>query len=71
MEQEHFVAGVTNEEMLVPFIEYEIKAKGLFYMVKAELCHENPAFCICENRRSAADQRLCFPYIDSTIPLIS
>ena len=34
-----------------------------------------PAFCICENKDAdqlrsnrAADQRLCFRYIDSTIP---
>ena len=27
-----------------------------------------PAFCISENR--GADQRLCFPYIDSTMPLL-
>ena len=36
-----------------------------------------PAFCICENKDAdqlhsncAADQRLCFCYIDSTIPLL-
>ena len=36
------------------------------------------AFCICENKDAdqlrgdrEADQRLCFPYIDSTIPLLS
>ena len=35
-----------------------------------------PAFCICENkdadpaRYCAADQRLCFHYTDSTIPLL-
>ena len=35
-----------------------------------------PAFCICENKDAdqlrgnrEADQRLCFRYIDSTIPL--
>ena len=35
-----------------------------------------PAFCICENKEAdqlrgnhEADQRLCFRYIDSTIPL--
>ena len=35
------------------------------------------AFCICENKGAdqlhgnrAADQRLCFPYIDCTIPLL-
>ena len=37
-----------------------------------------PAFCICENKdvdqllgNREADQRLCFRYIDSTIPLLS
>ena len=36
-----------------------------------------PAFCICENKdadqlrcNQEADQRLCFHYIDSTIPLL-
>ena len=37
-----------------------------------------PAFCICGNKDAdqlrsncAADQRLCFRYMDSTIPLLS
>ena len=37
-----------------------------------------PAFCICKNKGAnqlrsdhAADQRLCFRYVDSTIPLLS
>ena len=37
----------------------------------------NPTFCICENKDAdqlrgnrEADQRLCFRYIDSTIPLL-
>ena len=37
-----------------------------------------PMFCICENKYAdqlrgnrEADQRLCFRYIDSTIPLLS
>ena len=36
-----------------------------------------PAFCICENKDAdqlrgypEADQRLCFRYMDSTIPLL-
>ena len=36
-----------------------------------------PAFCICENKDAdqlhsncAGDQRLCFRYMDSTIPLL-
>ena len=38
----------------------------------------NPTFCICENKEAdqlrgnrEADQRLCFRYTDSTIPLLS
>ena len=41
------------------------------------LVMRKPAFCICENKdpdqlrsNCAADQRLCFPYMDSTIPLL-
>ena len=37
-----------------------------------------PMFCVCENKDAdqlrgnrEADQRLCFRYIDSTIPLLS
>ena len=37
-----------------------------------------PTFCICENKDAdqlrgnhEADERLCFRYIDSTIPLLS
>ena len=37
-----------------------------------------PDFCICENKDAdqlrgdrEADQRLCFRYLDSTIPLLS
>ena len=39
---------------------------------------KKPAFCICENKDAdqlrgyrEAEQRLCFRYIDSTIPLLS
>ena len=38
---------------------------------------KKPAFCICENKDAdqlrsnrEADQRLCFHYLDSTIPLL-
>ena len=40
--------------------------------------HEKTGFCICENKDAdqlrgnrEADQRLCFRYTDSTIPLLS
>ena len=45
-----------------------------------EMSHvmRKPAFCICENKDAdqlrgnrEADLRLCFRYIDSTIPLLS
>ena len=42
------------------------------------LVMRKPPFCICENKDAdqlrgyrEADQRLCFRYIDSTIPLLS
>ena len=42
------------------------------------LVMRKPSFCICEKKDAdqlrgnhEADQRLCFPYIDSTIPLLS
>ena len=42
------------------------------------LVMRKPAFCICENKDAdqlcgnrTTDQRLCFRYIDSTIPLLS
>ena len=40
------------------------------------ICHEKTAFCICENKDAdqfrgncEADQRFCFRYLDSTLPL--
>ena len=46
--------------------------------VKMSRVVRKPAFCICENKDAdqlrgnrEADQRLCFGYIDSTIPLLS
>ena len=42
------------------------------------LVMRKPTFCLCENKDAnqlcgyrEADQRLCFRYIDSTIPLLS
>ena len=44
----------------------------------ATKCRNINTFCICENKDAdqlhgnrEADQRLCFRYIDSTIPLLS
>ena len=48
------------------------------YATSFERSHEKPTFCICENKDAdqlrgnrEADQRLCFSYIESTIPLLS
>ena len=32
---------------------------------------KKPAFCICENKDEDHDQRLCFRYKDSKIPLLA
>ena len=44
---------------------------------KVSHCTRKPTICICENKNAAqlrsnceADQRLCFRYTDSTIPLL-
>ena len=51
-----------------------IPTECVMYM---SLVMRKPAFCICENKdadklrgNGEADQRLCFRYIASTIPLI-
>ena len=50
------------------------KLKAIYHMSRVV---RKPAFCICENKDAdqlrgnrKADQRLCFRYIDSTIPLL-
>ena len=65
------------------FIWREVKEEYRRPMVEEEqtyfLSHvmRKPAFCICENKDAEqlrgnreADQRLCFRYTDSTIPLL-
>ena len=46
-------------------------------LLNMSLVMRKPAFCICKNKDAdqlrgnrEADQRLCFRYIDSTIPLL-
>ena len=58
-------------------ITLKFRQRDLF-MEKYEPRREKPGFCICENKDAdqlrgnrEADQRLCFRYIDSTIPLLS
>ena len=50
------------------------KAEVVFHLSRVV---RKPAFCICENKDAdqlrgnrEADQRLCFRYTDSTIPLL-
>ena len=56
-------------------IEEEISKIILNYQMSRDV--RKPFFCICENKDAdqlrgnrEADQRLCFRYIDSTIPLL-
>ena len=51
---------------------------GIGYMDNMSRNVRKPDFCICENKDAdqlrgnhEADQRLCFRYMDSTIPLLS
>ena len=51
---------------------------GISLKNEMSLVMRKPAFCICENKDAdqlrggrEADQRLCFRYMDSTIPLLS
>ena len=53
------------------------KIRSLSISSQMSLVTRKPAFCICENKDAdqlhsncAADQRLCFRYTDSKIPLL-
>ena len=57
--------------VLIGFTEFPVIDLSLSLVVR------KPAFCICENKGAdllrgnrEADQRLCFHYIDGTIPLL-
>ena len=65
---------------LVIFLFHFLYEFKLFMLLndKMSLVVRKPAFCICENKDAdqlrgdrEADQRLCFRYTDSTIPLLS
>ena len=56
---------------------YEDLTKIIFHYHQMSLFMRKPAFYLCENKDTdqlrsncAADQRLCFRYTDSTIPLL-
>ena len=57
--------------------EHNVKMDWRSVTLYMSLVMRKPAFCICENKDTdqlrgnpEADQRLCFRYSDSTIPLL-
>ena len=55
-----------------------VSNKHCLFFFSLSLVMRKPDFCICENKDAdqlrgnrEADQRLCFRYTDSTIPLLS
>ena len=68
----HYHFGVSP----VNYSDYDSLHKVYLEYYKS-LVMRKPAFCICENKdedqlcgNCEADQRLCFRYTDSTIPLL-
>ena len=60
------------------YVNDEQKTYVYAFNLNMSLVMRKPAFCICENKDAdqlcgnrTADQRLCFRYTDSTIPLLS
>ena len=69
---------MTHAPSLSIFIAF--KGTNFLYFIRKYLRYviRKPMFCTCENKDAdqlrgnrEADQRLCFRYIDSTIPLLS
>ena len=65
--------------IILPFTPHghELLARDVHNVVKMSRVVRKPAFCICENKGAdqlrgnrEADQRLCFRFTDSTIPLL-
>ena len=61
-----FTCNVTEAHSILSNVNYHLS-----------LVMRKPAFCMCENKDAdqlrgnrEADQRLCFRYMDSTIPLL-
>ena len=79
----HRKKNINPMYMYTPFSPYEsgVLSSGFslqFCTVISRLCRDEtemsrpmgkPTICICENKDAEADQRLCFRYLDSTIPL--
>ena len=69
---------VVQPDMVEPWSETS-NTGFLMTRLLLQMCRivRKPAFCVCENKDAdqlrgnrEADQRLCFRYIDSTIPLL-
>ena len=74
--QKHSRVKITNNSTNC-FQGYSLAALVIRPMVHMSLVVRKPVFCICENKDAdqlrgnrEADQRLCFRYTDSTIPLL-
>ena len=71
-----FDASILEPKISTRYHVYDCEY-GSFAVCHMSLVVRKPAFCICENKDAdqlrsncAADQRLCFRYTDSTIPLL-
>ena len=67
--QEYYKGVVILQDRLFKWVSIHVNVSRVM---------RNTTFCICKNkdadqlrRDGEADQRLCFRYIDSTIPLLS
>ena len=70
----HTLVGLSRKVVRIFIMRKNILSPEYYYM---SLVVRKPAFCICENKDAdqlrgdrEADQRLCFRYTDSTIPLL-
>ena len=75
--QSRVVTISTNVQEIVRFFLVLLSYQGKF-MIQMSRVMRKQTFCICENKAAdqlrgnrEADQRLCFRYIESTIPLLS
>ena len=79
-----FLTGIYHNYVGCKVAFFVVNLFCFFFLFFSSLFHcymslgmRKPAFCICKNKEAdhlcgnrEADQRLCFPYIASTIPLL-
>ena len=75
--QDHWSSGFLVQQTKILSEEIDYQMSELVHYFKMSRVVRKPAFCICENKDAdqlrsnrEADQRLCFRYTDSTIPLL-